>query len=136
MGRTSNYTQGDILIYPPLYLYYRDQPSHKLPTPCVLPISVVKYIQTYIHTYIHTYIAYHYQPVAKCSLNCLLTPTIDRERFAGLNICCFSAIKVFTEILLHCLGPISAQYLVQCLYSQKNFSGTPENHEKCRSLAQ
>ena len=30
--------------------------------------------------------------------------TIDRERFAGLNVRCFSPIEVFTEILLRCLG--------------------------------
>ena len=30
--------------------------------------------------------------------------TIDRERIAGLNIHSFSDIKVFTEILSHCLG--------------------------------
>ena len=35
--------------------------------------------------------------------------TVDGERFVGLNICSFSAIKVFTEIFLH----ISAHYLVQ-----------------------
>ena len=30
--------------------------------------------------------------------------TVDRERFAGLNICGFSTIEVFAEIFLHCLG--------------------------------
>ena len=29
--------------------------------------------------------------------------TVDEEKFTGLNICGFSAIEVFTEILLHCL---------------------------------
>ena len=36
--------------------------------------------------------------------------TIDGERFTGLNICGFSAIEVFTEILSRCLGH---KYLVQ-----------------------
>ena len=30
--------------------------------------------------------------------------TVDKERFPGLNICGFSTIRVFTEILSHCLG--------------------------------
>ena len=30
--------------------------------------------------------------------------TVDGERFAGLNICGCSTIKVFTKILLHYLG--------------------------------
>ena len=41
--------------------------------------------------------------------------TVDGERFAGLNIHGFSAIEVFTEIFLHCLGYkqcISTHYLV------------------------
>ena len=41
--------------------------------------------------------------------------TVDGERFAGLNIRGFSAIKVFTEIFLRCLGHrqcISTHYLV------------------------
>ena len=37
---------------------------------------------------------------------------VDGKRFAGLNICCFSVIEVFTEILSRCLGH-SAHYLVQ-----------------------
>ena len=65
--------------------------------------------------------------------------TIDRERFARLNIRGFSIIKVFTEILSCCLGH-NAHYLVQLkrknCYSWKNFRTTPENHEKCKSLAQ
>ena len=31
--------------------------------------------------------------------------TVDGERFTGLNIRGFSAIEVFMEIVLHCLGP-------------------------------
>ena len=30
--------------------------------------------------------------------------TVDVERFAGLNVCCFNPIEVFMEILSHCLG--------------------------------
>ena len=30
--------------------------------------------------------------------------TVDRERFTGLNIRSFSAIEVFAEIFLRCLG--------------------------------
>ena len=56
--------------------------------------------------------------------------TVDGERFARLNIRGFSIIKVFTEILLRCLGH------EKCLYSQKNFRATPENREKRESLAQ
>ena len=56
----------------------------------------------------------------------LLMATVDRERFAGINICSFSAI-FFTEIFVSLT--ISAHYLVQlkrCLYSQKKYRGTPE----------
>ena len=38
--------------------------------------------------------------------------TVHGERFPGLNIRCFSAIEIFTEILSHCLG-LSVRYLVQ-----------------------
>ena len=41
--------------------------------------------------------------------------TVDGERFAGLNFRGFSAIEVFTEIFLCCLGHkqcISTHYLV------------------------
>ena len=65
--------------------------------------------------------------------------TVDRERFAGLNIHSFSAIKVFTEILSHCLGHKCSLFSTikeWRLYSQKNFCVTPENREKCKSLAQ
>ena len=65
--------------------------------------------------------------------------TVDRERFAGLNIHSFSVIKVFTEIFLHCLGykcSLFSAIKEMRLYLRKNFLGTPENHEKCKSLAQ
>ena len=65
--------------------------------------------------------------------------TIDGERFVGLNICGFSAIKVFTEILSHCLGHKCSLFSTikgRHLYSRKNSHGTPENREKCESLAQ
>ena len=41
--------------------------------------------------------------------------TVDGERFAGLNIRSFSAIEVFAEIFLHCLGHkqcISTHYFI------------------------
>ena len=65
--------------------------------------------------------------------------TIDGERLIGLNIHSFSAIEVFTEILLHCLGhKCSLFYTIKerHLYSRKNFRGIPENREKHGSLAQ
>ena len=65
--------------------------------------------------------------------------TIDRERFAGLNIHSFSAIKVFAEIFSCCLGHKYSLFSINQeshLYSWKNFRGTPENREKCKSLAQ
>ena len=71
-----------------------------------------------------------------CSRNAtqhILHYTIDGERYAGLNIHGFSAIKVFTEIFLHCLGHKCSLFSVikeRGLYSQKNFCSTPENHEK------
>ena len=65
--------------------------------------------------------------------------TVDEERFAGLNIHGFSAIKVFAEIFSHCLGHKYSLFSInkeRHLYSQKNVRGTPENHEKRQSLAQ
>ena len=65
--------------------------------------------------------------------------TVDGERFGGLNICGFSVIKVFMEILSRCLGHRCSLFSTikeRCLYSQKNFHDTPENHEKHESLAQ
>ena len=38
--------------------------------------------------------------------------TVDGEKFTGLNIHGFSAIKVFTEILLRCLGHKCLLYTV------------------------
>ena len=70
-----------------------------------------------------------------CSILCPRTKivvklyTVDGERFAGLNIRGFSAIKVFAEIFLHYLGHrqcISTHYLVQL---KRGFCGTPENLE-------
>ena len=51
--------------------------------------------------------------------------TIDRERFAGLNICGFSAIKVFTEIFLCCLDRKYSLFSIikeRHLYSWKTFT--------------
>ena len=59
--------------------------------------------------------------------------TIDVERFAGLNICSFSLIKVFVEIFSHCLGQNYSLFSIikeKCLYSWKNFHCTLENCEK------
>ena len=59
-------------------------------------------------------------------------------RFTGLNIRGFSAIEVFAEILLRCLGHKCSLFSTikeRCLYSQKNFLSTPENREKRESLA-
>ena len=60
-------------------------------------------------------------------------------RFARLNICSFSFIKVFAEIFSHCLGQKCLLFSIikeRCLYSKKNFRGSPENCEKCENLAQ
>ena len=57
----------------------------------------------------------------------------------SLGIRGFSAIKVFAEILLHCLGHKCTLFSIikeRYLYSRKNFRGTPENCEKRKSLAQ
>ena len=65
--------------------------------------------------------------------------TVDGERFAGLNICSFSAIEVFMEILPRCFGHKCSLFSAtkeRSLYSRKNFCGTPENREKHESLAQ
>ena len=59
--------------------------------------------------------------------------TVYRERFAGRY-----QHQVFTEILLRCLGhncSLFSTFEGRCLYSQKNFWGIPENHEKRESLA-
>ena len=60
------------------------------------------------------------------------------ERFAGLNVCGFSLIEVFVEILLHYLGQKYSLFSIikeRCLYSQKNFRGTLENHEKLQKFS-
>ena len=67
--------------------------------------------------------------------------TIDRERFAGLNIHGFSTIEIFTEIFSRYLGHKCSLFSTtkepeRCLYSWKNFHGTPENRECRESLAQ
>ena len=66
----------------------------------------------------------------------LIRYTIDMERFAGLNICDFSLIEVFTEILSRCLGQKYSLFSIikeRHLYSGKNFHGTLKNRE---SIAQ
>ena len=53
--------------------------------------------------------------------------TIDMERFAEQNIQGFSAIKIFMDIVLHCLGHKCLLFSTineRHLYSQKNFCGT------------
>ena len=60
-------------------------------------------------------------------------------KFAGLNIHSFSVIKVFTEILACYLGHECSFFSTikeRHLYSWKNFHGTSEIREKCKSLAQ
>ena len=66
-------------------------------------------------------------------------PTVDGKRLAGLNIRGFSAIEVFVEIFLHCLGHKYSLFSIikeRHLYSRKNLHGTPENREKRKRLAQ
>ena len=61
--------------------------------------------------------------------------TVDGERFPGLNIRSFSAIKVFTEILSHCLHHKCSLFSTikeRRLCSRKNFHGTPENGENMK----
>ena len=61
--------------------------------------------------------------------------TVDGERFTGLNIRGFSAIKVFAEILLHCLGHKCSLFSTikeRHLYSWKYFHSTPENRENVK----
>ena len=61
--------------------------------------------------------------------------TVKVEKFAGLNIRGFSAIKFFTEIISRCIGH-------QCLFVpiaknlQENFHGTLKNCKNYESLAQ
>ena len=58
--------------------------------------------------------------------------TVDVERFTGLNICGFSPMKFFVEILRGALAT-SVYYLPVAKISQKNFRGKLKN---CKSLAQ
>ena len=78
-----------------------------------------------MHSYKHRYT----QPISYIAILCAQT-TVDGERFARLNIRDFSAIEVFAEILLRCLGHkqcISTHFSKikeRHLYSRKNFRGT------------
>ena len=70
-------------------------------------------------------------------MNCYyILCTVDGERFAGLNIGGFSAIEVFTEILLHCLGSLFSTIKERHLYLRKIFHSIPENRKQRESLAQ
>ena len=65
--------------------------------------------------------------------------TVDRERFAGLNVCVINPIEVFAEILSHCLSQKCLLFSMnkeRHLYSCENFRGTLENREKRECLAQ
>ena len=65
--------------------------------------------------------------------------TVDVEKFAGLNIHGFNPTEVFMEVRLHYFGQKRLLFSIikeRCLYSQKNFHGTLDNHEKRKSLAQ
>ena len=67
--------------------------------------------------------------------SCKVADTVHGERFLGLNICCFSAIKIFTEILSHCLGHkclLFSTVKERYLYSRINFQGTPKNRENTK----
>ena len=91
---------------------------------------VMKCYWLHKHGYAHAHLC-------KCMYNNL--NTVDGERFAGLNIRSFSAIKVFTEILMRCLGhkcSLFSKIKERRLYSWKNFCSTPENREKHECLAQ
>ena len=70
---------------------------------------------------------------AHICIQAIACDTIDGERFAGLNICGCSTIKVFTKILLHYLGhkySLFSTIKERHLYSWKNSHGTPENCER------
>ena len=59
--------------------------------------------------------------------------TVDGERFAGLNICGFCAIKVFAKMFLHCLGhkySLCSIIKERHLYLWKSYCDTAENREK------
>ena len=60
------------------------------------------------------------------------------EIFTGLNVHGFNPTEVSVEIFSHCLDQKCLLFSInkeRYLYSQKNFSGTLENHEKCKWLA-
>ena len=76
--------------------------------------------------------------ISSAAITYELPHTIDREKFAGLNIRGFSAIEVFTEIFLCCLDckySLFSTIKERHLYSHENFCSTPENREKHKSLA-
>ena len=65
--------------------------------------------------------------------------TVDGERFAGLKVCIFNPIEVFTETLSRFLDQKYLLFSIikeRHLYSRENFHGTLENQEKHKSLAQ
>ena len=69
-------------------------------------------------------------PEMSCALPEILLNTVDRERFAGLNVRVFNPIKVFAEILLCCLGQKCLLFSIlkeRHLYTWENFCGTLEN---------
>ena len=71
----------------------------------------------------------------RCGKHFTVSYTVDGERFTGLNIHGFSTIEVFTEIFSHCLGHKCSLFSIvkkRCLYSWKNFHGTPENRENVK----
>ena len=73
-----------------------------------------------------------------CQIFCFsseVADTVHGERFPGLNIRCFSAIEIFTEILSHCLGHKCSLFSTvkeRHLHSRINFHGTPKNHENAK----
>ena len=67
------------------------------------------------------------------------TGTVDKERFAGLNVHIFNPIEVFAEIYLCCLSQKCLLFSIikeNSLYSWENVCTTLENHEKHECLAQ
>ena len=60
------------------------------------------------------------------------TGTVDKERFAGLNVHVFNPIEVFAEIHSRCLGQKCLLFSIikeNSLYSWEIFHSTLENHE-------
>ena len=80
---------------------------------------------SYVHLHVRKHMLFRY-----CA--------VGGDRFAELNICGFSAIKVFTEILLYCLGHKCSLFstIKKGAYIHGKLHGTPENREKHKSLAQ